>query len=96
MSYSIAEEILFQIRHMDPRAILAWGAKNFIDTGCGLRFKTSGMVKWKGIVNIEYDEGHDLYNVEFAKIRKLEYTVVDRVEGVFVEDLVEIIDQQVG
>jgi hypothetical protein len=62
----------------------------------GLKFKSSGMTRWKGYVYVQYDEGQDLYNVIFAKIRKMQWNVQKEVKGVFVEDLVNVIDEQVG
>ena len=74
----------------------AWGAKNLVAKNDGLQFKTSGMVKWKGIVQVLYDEALDLYNLEFGRIRKYEYKVDKKIEGVYVDQLVELIDGQVG
>ena len=70
---SVAQTILSQIKTIDPMALFAWGAKEFINMGDGLKFKTSGMVGWKGYVYVKYDEGLDLYNVIFAKIHKYEW-----------------------
>lgn len=77
-------------------AMMAWGSKELVAMRDGLKFKTSGMVKWKGYVYVQYDEGQDLYNVIFAKIRKYEWVEQERVEGVFFDQLVEIIDRRVG
>lgn len=91
-----AQIILNQIKELDPMAIFVWGAKEMVNVGDGLKFKTSGIVKWKGYVYIKYDEAQDLYNVIFAKIRKLEWIEQERVEGVFFDQIVEIIDRKVG
>jgi len=91
-----AQIILNQIKELDPMAIFVWGAKEMVNMGDGLKFKTSGIVRWKGYVYIKYDEAHDLYDVIFAKIRKLEWIEQERVEGVFFDQLVEIIDRRVG
>lgn len=93
---SITKTILSQIKCLDPMAMFAWGAKDLVAMRDGLKFKTSGMVRWKGYVYVQYDEGQDLYNVIFAQIRKLEWIERKRVEGVFAEDLVNTIDSQVG
>lgn len=92
----IAKTILNQIKALDKMALFAWGAKEFVAMNDGLKFKTSGMVKWKGYVYVHYNEGTDLYDVEFAQIRKFEWKRRSMVEGVYVEDLVRIIDEQVG
>ena len=93
---SVANIILGQIKALDKWALGAWGAKDLVAMNDGLKFKTGGMVRWKGYVYVKYDEGQDLYNVIFARIRNMEWKEDKRVEGVFVEDLVRIIDGQVG
>jgi hypothetical protein len=67
-----------------------------LNMGNGLKFKTSGMVKWKGYVYVKYDEGQDLYNIDFFRVRGVEIKYDKKVEGVFTEDLVQMIDAQVG
>lgn len=96
MSTSIATTILGQIKALDVFAMGAWGAKDLVAMRDGLKFKTSGMVRWKGYVYVKYDEGQDLYNVVFGQVRKAEWKVVKQVDGVFVDMLVDIIDAQVG
>jgi hypothetical protein len=96
---SIAQTILAQIRAIDfwaMGAMGAWGAKDLVFMKDGLKFKTSGMVKWKGYVYVKYDYGQDLYDVIFARIRKMEWVEDEKVEGVYAEDLVRIIDSRVG
>lgn len=93
---TVAKTILEQINTIDFWALGAWGAKEFVNTGSGLRFKTSGSVKWKGYVNVVLDEAKDLYRVEFQRVRKLNVITDKVVEDVFVEDLVDVIDSQVG
>ena len=93
---NVATVIRDQIRALDRNAFMAWGAKDFVNMGDGLKFKTSGLVKWKGYVYVKYDEGTDLYNVIFARIRNLEWKVDKEVNLVYNEDLVRIIDSQVG
>lgn len=85
-----------QIRALDRFAFGAWGAKDLLNMGNGLKFKTSGMVKWKGYVYVKYDEGSDLYNIDFFRVRGVDIKYDKQVEGVFVEDLVTVIDAQVG
>lgn len=85
-----------QIRALDRFAFGAWGTKDMVNMGDGLKFKTSGMTRWKGHVYVKYDAGRDLYNVDFFRIRKAEVKYDKRVEGVFAEDLVTVIDEVVG
>lgn len=93
---TVAKTILSQLRIIDPIALFAWGAKDFTDTGKGLQFKTSGMTPYKGFVRINYNEGQDLYEIEFFRIRKLEVKVDKTVTEVYAEDMVGIIDSFVG
>ena len=93
---TVAQIIRDQIRAIDRFALGAWGAKDMLNMGNGLKFKTSGMVKWKGYVYVKYDEGNDLYNIDFFRVRGADIKYDRRVEGVFVEDLVRSIDEQVG
>lgn len=93
---SIAQIIRSQIYALDRFAFGAWGAKDLLNMGNGLKFKTSGMVKWKGYVYVKYDDGSDLYNIDFFRVRGVDIKYDKQVEGVFVEDLVQIIDAQVG
>jgi len=93
---AVTATIFNQIKLLDRAAMMAWGAKDLVAMSDELKFKTSGMVRWKGYVYIKYDAAQDLYNVIFAKIRKMEWIVQKEVNGVFVEDLVNVIDAQVG
>ena len=93
---TVAQIIRDQIRAIDRFALGAWGAKDMLNMGNGLKFKTSGMVKWKGYVYVKYDEGNDLYNIDFFRVRGADVKYDRCVEGVFVEDLVRSIDEQVG
>lgn len=93
---TIAKTILSQIRAIDPRALWAWGAKDFVDVSNGLQFKTSGMCKWKGHVLVEYNEGSDLYDIRFFRIRSGRPVMDRKSSGVYVDELVHVIDLQVG
>jgi len=93
---NVAQTILEQIKGMDKWALGAWGAKNLVATSNGgLRFKTSGMVKWKGFVSIELNAS-DLYDVTFQRVRKHEVITDKEVNGVFFDQLVGVIDGKVG
>lgn len=93
---TIAQTILSQIKTVDPRATWAWGAKELVNMGDGLKFKTSGMVKWKGYVYIKYNEGTDLYDIEFFRIRNCEIKCDKGMTDIYAEDLVRVIDSVVG
>ena len=93
---SVAKTILNQVKTLDPRAVWAWVAKNFVSGEDYLMFKTSGMVKWKGWVKINLDYGTDTYNVEFFRIRKAEKKVDCELSYVYADMLIDVIDSQVG
>jgi hypothetical protein len=93
---NVATIIRDQIRQLDRWAFGAWGARDFLNMGNGLKFKTSGMVRWKGYVYIKYDVGQDLYNIDFFRIRKADIKYDRRLEGVFAEDMVSLINEVVG
>ena len=92
---NVAKTILSQIKALDAWSLGAWGAKDLVALENGLQFKSSGgMVKNKGIVQIKLN-GLDLYDISFGKIRKYEYKEIKKVTDVFVEDLVNVIDEMV-
>lgn len=93
---NIAQTILEQIKTIDRMALYAWGAKDFVNMGDGLKFKTSGMTPWKGQVYIKYNYGRDLYEIQFFRVRKAEIKVDKVLEDVYAEDLVSVIDSFVG
>lgn len=92
---NIATIIRDQIKAMDFWALGAWGAKDMIALSKGLSFKTSGMVAWKGTVTIVLDEAKNLYTVKFTRLRKMKVIIDKVVNDVFVEDLINVIDEQV-
>ena len=53
----------------------------------GLRFKVSGY-KFRGVVDVIYNEGRDLFDVSFIKANK----VVKSIDGVYFDMLVDTID----
>lgn len=91
-----AQIILSQIKALDPMAMFAWGAKDLVNMGDGLKFKTSGMTPWKGYVYVKYNQGTDLYDVRFMRFRNIDLVEDVTTEDVFAEDLVSIIDSKVG
>lgn len=56
----------------------------------GLQFKVNGF-KFKGIVEVVYNEGTDLFDISFIKRNK----VIDTVEGCYLDMLVNVIDNRV-
>ena len=67
--------------------MFSWGFHNPVAIENGLQFKVQGF-KFKGIVEVVYNEGRDLFDVRFLKRNK----VVNTIEGVFLDMLVDTID----
>ena len=70
--------------------VWSWGFHKPVAIENGLKFKVQGY-KFKGVVEVAYDEGRDLFNVRFLKANKL----VNTIEGVFFDMLVDTIDDYV-
>lgn len=68
----------------------SWGFNSPTAFENGLQFKVNGF-KFKGIVEVVYNEGTDLFDVSFIKRNK----VVDTVEGCYLDMLVNVIDNRV-
>ena len=94
-NFGIAGVVYSQIKTMSPWAMAAWGAKELVVLKDGIQFKSSGMVKNKGIIQVKLN-GSDLYNVTFGKVRKFKYKQLKKVTDVFAEDLIGVIDEMVG
>ena len=72
--------------------IFSWGFHNPIalSDNQGLRFNVQGF-KFKGVVEIVYNEGWDLFDIRFIKNDK----VVDTIEEIYLDSLVDVIDDYV-
>ena len=90
MAYGIAQTIREQIENTDKFALWAWGAKDFVYADNGLKFKTSGGVKFKGHVFIRLT-GNDTYEVTTYRIRGVKVTYVHEFRDIYVENLVSVI-----
>ena len=67
--------------------VWSWGFHQPVAIENGLQFKVQGF-KFRGIVEVVYNEGRDLFDVRFLKRNK----VVNTIEGVFFDMLVDTID----
>ena len=67
--------------------VWSWGFNSPMAVKNGLRFKVQGF-KFRGIVEVRYNEGRDLFDVSFCRGNK----VVEVVDGVYLDSLVEVID----
>jgi len=70
--------------------VWSWGFHKPMALENGLRFKVQGF-KFRGVVEVVYNEGQDLFDVSFVKANK----VVKSIDGVFFDMLVDVIDDYV-
>lgn len=91
----IGQTILKQIKSLDKWALGSWGAKNFISFDNGIQFDVRGS-KFKGRVVIYLDKASDTYTIQFGKIYKLDWKPQKTIKGIYVENLVDVIDDYVG
>ena len=83
-------EYIMQILHSQLMVVFSWGYNTPTAIANGLRFKVQGF-KFKGTVEVEYNEGTDLFDVRLIKGGK----VVELVEDVYLDSLVDVIDYRV-
>jgi hypothetical protein len=95
---SVAKTILAQIKAQDFWALGAWAAKQYVALAdnAGVQFKVNCPKLKHGIVKIVLDEGADLYNVHFMKVWGGKLTVNEVIEGVYCDQLVQVIDNRLG
>lgn len=67
--------------------VWSWGFHKPVAIKNGLQFKVQGF-KFRGIVQVIYNEGRDLFDVRFIKCNK----VVKSIDGVCFDMLVDTID----
>ena len=70
--------------------VWSWGFHQPVAIENGLRFRVQGF-KFRGVVEVVYNEGRDLFDVRFLKANK----VVNTIEGLFCDMLVDTIDDYV-
>ena len=70
--------------------VWSWGFNSPMAVKNGLRFKVQGF-KVRGVVEVVYNEGSDLFDVSFIKADK----VIKTIYGVFFDMVVETIDNYV-
>ena len=81
---------IMQILRSQLMVMWSWGFNSPIAIENGLRFKVQGF-KFKGFVEVVYNEGWDLFDVSFIKAGKVSKTI----DGVFFDMLVSVIDNYV-
>lgn len=94
---AVANEILRQIKAADKWFLGAVAAKNMLGGENELRFNIgrNPKVSYAKVI-IELDVGADLYNVVVGRVRKGAWKEIERVEGVFCDQLVPVLDGIIG
>ena len=70
--------------------VWSWGFHNAVAVENGLRFNVQGF-RFRGVVEVVYNEAWDLFDVSFIKGDK----VINTIEGVYFDMLVDTIDYYV-
>lgn len=86
-------EYILSILHMELMVVFSWGLHNptALPNDEGLAFRVNGY-KHRGWVIVRYNEGTDLFDIE---LRTLAMQLADQIEGVYFDQLVEVIDNAV-
>ena len=83
-------EYILQIFRAYIAIVWLWGFNCPTAIQNGLRFKVQGF-KFKGTVEVVYNEGTDLFDVKLIKNGKM----VETIEDVYLDSLVDVIDNHV-
>lgn len=89
MNMEMAKYIMSILR-TQLMVVWSWGFNSPIAIENGLRFKVQGF-KFKGVVEVKYNEGSDLFDISFIKAGK----AIKTIDGVFFDTLVSVIDYYV-
>jgi hypothetical protein len=95
----IAKTIISQIhsgrvdRNSGTQLMMCWGFRKPNVVEQGVEFNVSGL-KYRGIVRVVLDFGTDTYSVILGKYNKKvgEFVVKSKIDGVYCDQLTEIID----
>ncbi len=82
---------ILSILKTDLNIVWSWGFHNPKPLENGLTFKVQGFLH-KGSVNIEYNEGSDLFDITLLSNQLEE---VKSIEGIYVDQLIDVIDDVV-
>lgn len=82
---------ILNILRSDLNVVLSWGLHWPVALENGLKFNVNGL-KHKGAVSVIYNEGADLFDIELIDS---ENELVEKIEGVYFDQLIEVIDEHV-
>jgi hypothetical protein len=86
-NFEMAKYILAIVKESGA-IFMSWGPRSFVAIPNGLQFRVSGF-KHKGLVRVTYNEGHDLFDVQFLTLKG---RLIERKEQIFIDELAEVID----
>ena len=84
-------EYIYSILLLQPTILMSWGFQSPRIIQNGLSFLVNGF-KHTGKVSIHYNEGQDLFDVNFADLND---EIIDTINMVYFDQLVEVIDERV-
>jgi hypothetical protein len=82
---------IYSILKRQLNVMWSWGFNSPKSISNGLLFRVSGF-KHKGFVSVTYNEGKDLFDIT---LYDKQMVIVKKIESVFFDELVEIIDEAV-
>jgi len=82
---------IYTILLAQPSILMSWGFESPIVIPMGLRFKVNGFIH-NGIVEVKYNLGADLFDIYLIDNENL---VKETIEGIYFDELVEVIDNHV-
>ena len=92
-------EYIMSILKTKLMVVWSWGFNSPMAIPNGLRFKVQGF-KFRGVVEVAYNEGKDLFEVSFIKRGKVVEVITDvyldmLITDVYLDMLVDVIDNKV-
>jgi len=95
-SYREGQTVIQQVNAMDFLAFARWGARDFVLIDDGVQFKVKGS-KHRGKAIIKVNP-MDTYDIEIGRMdmRNLEWKSKRVVEGIYVDNLISVLDSLIG
>lgn len=84
-------DYIYSILKFQPTILMSWGFQKPEVIKLGLRFRVNGFLH-KGIVEIKYNEGADLFDVYLIEN---DNRIKEIIEGVYFDELIDVVDQKV-
>ena len=84
-------EYIYSILRSNLNVMWSWGLNKPTIVENGLKFKVQGFI-FRGWVHVIYNEGSDLFDIKLVTIKNIEKKSI---EGVFFDQLIEVIDENV-